>query len=181
VCWATAAAHPDRVKALVLVDSAGYPRAAKSIPLGFRLAMLPGFNRLMLVTLPRRVVQRSVENVFGDPSKVTPQLVDRYFELTLRAGNRAALPQRLSHAVSASNPKAELSKVRAPTLVLWGGKDLLIPPEQGDAFVRDIAGAKLVRFEALGHVPQEEAPAESLKPVLDFLTALQAENSAVAK
>jgi pimeloyl-ACP methyl ester carboxylesterase len=56
--------------------------------------------------------------------------------------------------------------------VLWGGRDLLIPPEQGDAFVRDIAGAKLVRFEALGHVPQEESPAQSLAPVLEFLSGL---------
>jgi pimeloyl-ACP methyl ester carboxylesterase len=156
----------------VLVDSAGYPRAAKSVPLGFRLALLPGLNRLMLFTLPRGVVQRSVENVYGDPSKVTPELVDRYFELTLRAGNRAALPLRLAHSVDAADPKPELAKVHAPTLVLWGGKDLLIPPEQGDAFVRDIAGAKLVRFAGLGHVPQEEAPAESLAPVVEFLSGL---------
>ncbi|MCM2355582.1 MAG: alpha/beta hydrolase, partial [Arenimonas sp.] len=56
-----------------------------------------------------------------------------------------------------------------PTLVLWGGRDRLIPPDNGERLHRDIAGSQLVVFPALGHVPQEEDPAASVQPVIAFL------------
>ena len=55
------------------------------------------------------------------------------------------------------------------TLVLWGGRDRLIPPDNGERLHRDIAGSQLVVFPALGHVPQEEDPARSVAPVKTFL------------
>ena len=44
--------------------------------------------------MPRSVVRSSVENVYGNPDKITDELVDRYFELNIREGNRDALTQR---------------------------------------------------------------------------------------
>jgi pimeloyl-ACP methyl ester carboxylesterase len=80
IAWATAAAMPDRVARLILVDASGYPmellQARQDIPLGFRLAAMPWLQPLVCNTLPRRVVEESVRKVYGDPAKVTPQLVD---------------------------------------------------------------------------------------------------------
>ena len=59
-----------------------------------------------------------------------------------------------------------------PTLILWGGQDRLIPPDNGDAFARDIKGSQLLRFPALGHVPHEEDPAATVRPVQAFLKSL---------
>ena len=56
-----------------------------------------------------------------------------------------------------------------PTLILWGGQDRLIPPEVAQRFARDIAGSKLVVFDNLGHVPQEEDPARTVAEVRRFL------------
>ncbi|MCJ7451325.1 MAG: alpha/beta hydrolase [Steroidobacteraceae bacterium] len=56
VAWETALADPGRVEALVLVDSAGYAIRSESVPLAFRVAKIPVLNRLMEVTLPRRLV-----------------------------------------------------------------------------------------------------------------------------
>jgi len=59
--------------------------------------------------------------------------------------------------------------VRQPTLILWGGQDRLIPPDNALHFQRDIAGSRLVMFDALGHVPHEEDPAQTVAAVQDFL------------
>ena len=88
VAWRTAVAAPDRVDRLVLVDAAGPAFAPKSVPMGFVLARLPVVNRLSEHLLPRSLIHTSLTNVYGDPSRVTSALVDRYFELTLREGNR---------------------------------------------------------------------------------------------
>jgi pimeloyl-ACP methyl ester carboxylesterase len=168
VSWETALAHPGRIQALVLVDSAGYPLESQSVPIGFRIARLPGLNRLMQVTLPRGVIESSLRNTYGDPSRVTPELVDRYYELTLREGNRAALARRFADGRHA--PRAErIRGIRAPTLILWGGRDRLIPPGYAGQFQRDIAGSRLVTFPELGHVPHEEDPLATVAAVLEFL------------
>lgn len=172
LAWETALAYPERVAGQILVDAAGYPLAAQSMPIGFRIARLPVFNQLMLVTLPRGVIESSVRNVYGDPSKVTPELIDRYYELTLRAGNRAALPQRFAQMHPGAHAD-RIARLRTPTLILWGGQDRLIPPELGERFVRDIAGSELVVFDPLGHVPHEEDPQRTLAAAREFLAASQ--------
>ena len=81
---------------LVLVDSGGYPYKATSVPIGFKLAQYGALRPVMQRVLPKSMIESSVRNVYGDPSRVTPELVDRYYELTLREGNRAALVERFS-------------------------------------------------------------------------------------
>ncbi len=98
---------------------------------------------------------------------MTPELVALYTDLARREGNRAALRQRL--AQRNTGREADIKALKLPTLILWGGQDRLIPPVYGQRFAQDIPGAKLVLFESLGHVPQEEDPAATLAPVREFL------------
>jgi pimeloyl-ACP methyl ester carboxylesterase len=167
IAWNMAVLHPERVSRLVLVDSAGYPFTPSSVPLGFRIARMPVLSQLMEHVLPRAVVAASVKNVYGDPSKVTDELIDRYVELTLREGNRVALPKRF--ALAQQTDVTRIARIGQPTLVLWGGLDRLIPLDSAQRFARDIAGATLVVFDTLGHVPQEEDPASTVAEVLRFL------------
>jgi pimeloyl-ACP methyl ester carboxylesterase len=165
IAWKTALADA-RVRRLVLVDAGGYPNPNAQLPLAFKLAKIPLLNRLVAYSLPRSLVEKSVRNVYGDPSKVTPELIDRYYELALREGNRAAVVKRFEQA---QYPGDEVASVKVPTLILWGGRDRLIPPELGARFLRDIVGSRLVTFEALGHVPHEEDPEATVSPVLAFV------------
>lgn len=168
VAWATTVLHPERVAKLVLVDAGGYPYESQSVPIGFRIARTPVLRDLMRDVLPRSVVENSVRNVFGDPSKVTPELVDRYFDLTTRAGNRLALGQRFAQTQPGALAE-RVPEIKVPTLIIWGGRDRLIPPMQGDRFHGEIAGSKLAVFEDLGHVPQEEDPATTVAALKAFL------------
>lgn len=167
IAWATALAMPQRVHQLVLVDAAGYPLQPQSVPIGFQIARMPVLRSLMEYVLPRGVVESSVRNVYADPSKVTPALVDRFYELTLRSGNRQALASRLDQRLSGE--EAGIKNVKVPTLIVWGGQDRLIPLDNAKRFEADIAGSKLVVFEDLGHVPQEEDAQKTVGALRAFL------------
>ncbi|MFG6485770.1 alpha/beta fold hydrolase [Roseateles sp. BYS78W] len=170
IAWQLALADPTRVAGLVLVDAGGYPFVPESMPLGFRIARLPVLRQAMRWVLPRRSIEESVMNVYGDPTRVTAALVDRYYELTLREGNRIALMQRMDQL--APGPVERLPDIKVPTLILWGGRDRLILPKWGEAFHQAIPGSRLVVFPGLGHVPQEEDPAATLAALSDWLPAV---------
>lgn len=165
-----AVAHdsPERVSRLVLVDAGGYAVESVSVPIGFRVARTPVLNRIALVTLPRSVIESSLRNVYGDPSKVTPELIDRYFEITLREGNRGAVAERFRQVPQGVTERL-IPQIKVPTLILWGARDRLIPIAYGERFHRDIGGSELVIFDDLGHVPQEEDPERTLAAARAFL------------
>jgi pimeloyl-ACP methyl ester carboxylesterase len=167
IAWETAVALPQRVYQLVLIDAGGYAMQPKSVPIGFQIARMPGVRSLMQYVLPRVVIESSLRNVYGNPALVTPDLVDRYYELTLRTGNRAALVYRMQQGLSGD--ENAIRNLKVPTLILWGGKDQLIPVENAKRFSADIAGSKLVIFDDLGHVPQEEDPQRTVQAVQAFL------------
>ncbi len=169
IAWATAVMFPQRVERLILVDAAGYAFRSESAPMAFRIARLPGLNRLMENILPRSLVEASVKNVYGNPAAVTPELVDRYYQLARREGNRRALAQRFQQ--NQPGPLvARIATLHLPVLILWGERDRLIPLENGRHFNQDIAGSRLQVFETLGHVPQEEDPQRTAQAVADFLS-----------
>ena len=170
IAWETAVAAPDRVLQLILVDAAGYAFVPKVVPLGFRIAMSPALSALTDRVLPRSAVEDSVRSVYGHPERITPELVDRYTAITRREGNRRALGQRMAQIDRGENA-ASVATLKLPTLVLWGGQDRLIPPENAARFGRDIKGSTVVMFDDLGHVPQEEDPQRTVAAVQRFLAA----------
>ena len=168
VAWRAVTLAPQRFAKLVLVDATGYAFAPDEVPLGFRIAGLPLLGRIGEHLLPRPLVAASVRSVYGDPSRVDDELVDRYFELTLREGNRRALSQRLQQLEMGAHAE-RIKRLALPTLLLWGGRDRLVPPANAARFAADIRGARLVLFDSLGHVPHEEDPARTVAVVADFL------------
>jgi pimeloyl-ACP methyl ester carboxylesterase len=168
VAWHVAAAAPDRVAALILIDAVGYPIVSQQVPIGFRLARTRGLEWLLTRILPRSVVSSSVRSVYGDPTLVTDSLITRYYELTLREGNRASLPRRLAQSTDGAD-SARIATLRVPTLIMWGGRDGLIPPDHAGRFARDIAGSRIELFPDLGHVPHEEDPARTVAAARAFL------------
>jgi pimeloyl-ACP methyl ester carboxylesterase len=168
IAWRTALAFSTRVEKLILVDSGGYPAHSISMPIGFRLLQMPGVTWLLQNTLPRSLVKQGLRNVFGDPNRVTEELVDRSVELTQREGNRRALVERFKQRRTGAFAD-RISELKLPTLIIWGGRDRLIPPDYAERFHRDISGSTLVIFDDLGHAPEEEDPARTVVAVKQFL------------
>jgi pimeloyl-ACP methyl ester carboxylesterase len=168
VAWRVATMAPARVDRLILVDSSGYDFVPDRMPIGFQIARVPVINRVTEFLTPRSVVEDSLKDVYGDPSRVTGALVDRYFEMLTREGNRRALNIRMREIATDLAP-GRIATLHVPTLILWGAKDRLIPPVNANNFQHDIAGSQLVVFPGLGHVPQEEDALQSVAPVRAFL------------
>lgn len=170
VAWRTAAMAPQRVARLILIDASGYAFQPENPPVWLALARLPGISHLVGWLTPRWLVERSVRRAYGDPSKVTSELVDRYHELTLREGNRRALAQRLQQLEPGVHAN-RIATLRLPTLILWGGRDRLETPHHARRFQHDIPGSRLVIFDDLGHLPHEEGPSRTVQAAQAFLAA----------
>ncbi len=168
IAWGFTVEHPEMVEKLILIDAAGYPIKPKSIPIGFKIAQIPLLNKIMTYITPKSMVKSSVENVYADKSKVSDEIVNRYFDLTLRAGNRQALVDRMTLLTDSVSIK-ELKTIQQPTLVLWGAEDYLIPVSVAQRFHEDLPNDTLVIMPNVGHVPMEEQPEESLAILSDFL------------
>lgn len=168
LAWRVAAAAPGRVERLVLVDAAGPAFESQSAPLGLWIARVGALSWLAERVLPRALVAQGLVDVYGHAERVSAELVDRHFELALRAGNRRALGMHLRQHVRGEGVEA-MAALTQPTLILWGGRDRLIPPAVAQEFRTRIAGSRLVVFDDLGHVPHEEDPARTVVPVREFL------------
>ena len=169
IAWNYAVEQPERVNKLILIDAAGYPIISKSVPLAFQIGKTPILNKILTYITPRFIVKASIENIYHDEKKVNSSLVNRYFELTLREGNRQAFIDRFT-VIKDSNDYKKIQKIKQPTLIIWGADDLLIPIENGTRFHNDLPNSTLQIVKKTGHTPMEESPVESLKPVIEFLT-----------
>ncbi len=168
IAGAFAIQNPEMVEKLVLIDAAGYKFDSKSAPIAFRLARMPVVNKLLTFITPKFMARASVENVYFDKAKVSEVLVDRYFELTLREGNRQALVDRLTAKIDTFDFD-DIRSIRQPTLVIWGDYDMLIPVSNAHRFHDDLPNDTLIILKQVGHVPMEESPDESLEKFLSFL------------
>ena len=165
LAWKFAALEPARVVKLVLISPDGF--ASPGFEYG-RPASVPLTLQLLKFTLPRTMLRMNLEAAYGNPKALTDEVLTRYYDLMLVPGVRSAMIDRLRQTVLV-DPVPLLRRIRAPTLILWGAKDHLIPVSNSSDYLAAIAGSRLVRLPELGHVPQEEAPAASLVPVRAFL------------
>lgn len=175
---AFAAAHPDRLTGLVLVDASGGPMLKLDARnddeedsggnIGFAIARMPGINLLAEQITPRSLIAQSLDQSVSVKSVVTPAAVDRYWELLRYPGNRRATLARFSQPYDPLTA-AEIAGIATPTLILWGEEDRLIPVEAGRWLAQALPNSQLVTYPKIGHLPQEEAPAETLADLKAWL------------
>ncbi len=158
LAWRLADAYPERVAAQVLIAPGGVlaegavPGEAGDVPAWF------GFIRFVL---PKAMIRGLLDSLYGDKSRITPDLVTRYHEMLRRKGNREALLTRMRGFVLA-RPEPVLQGIDVPSLVIWGTEDRILPLEQAEVFDANLPDVKTVDMEGVGHMPMEEAPAASL-------------------
>ena len=165
IAWNFAALHPDRVDKLVLISPDGF--ASPGFEYG-KKPQVPPLVRLMRYALPVFMVRQSLAPAYGDPTALTDELVTRYYDLMLAPGVRGAMIARMEQVMLA-DPVPMLRQIRAPTLLLWGEKDAMIPVANAADYLKSLPDARLVTFPDLGHVPQEEAPDQVSAEVRKFL------------
>lgn len=164
ISWNYALDHPERVDKLILVDAAGFPHESPSI---FKLIRNPILAPIIKRIGVRSLIESNLQEVYYDDSKITEQLIDRYYAMSLRAGNRDALIARVKR--QDINRVDQLDQIEEPTLLMWGEADLWVPFEDAMKFDQAIPNSKIISYKDAGHIPMEEKPVQSAQDALDFL------------
>lgn len=172
IAWYFALRHPERVDRLVLVSPDGF--ASTGFEYG-KAPEIPGFVSLMRYVLPRPLVKASLAPAYADRTRLTDATVDRYEAMLLAPGVRTALLSRLRQSIL-QDPVPLLPQIAAPTLLVWGTQDSLIPFSNAAEYLRLLPNARLDSLPGVGHLPQEEAPERGLQQVLPFLAPPRADD-----
>jgi pimeloyl-ACP methyl ester carboxylesterase len=166
IAWSFAAAHPARVTRLVLISPDGFASP------GFEYdkpSQVPLMMEALPYVAPRGMLRANLAAAYARPEALGEPTLTRYRDMMLAPGVRSAMLARMRQTVL-HDPVPILARIQAPTLLLWGEKDAMIPIANAADYLRGIRGAKLVRLPNLGHVPFEEDPEHSLVPVARFLS-----------
>lgn len=166
IAWTLAATHPQRVDKLVLVAPDGFNSPGEAYG---EKPEVPVTLQLMRFTLPKWLLRLNLAPAYANTSTLTDERTTLYHDLMLAPGSRQALMARLQQRVLV-DPRPLLQSISAPTLLVWGQQDAMIPLTNAADYTRAMPHSQLLGLEAVGHLPQEETPELSLPAVRDFLT-----------
>jgi pimeloyl-ACP methyl ester carboxylesterase len=166
----TAIAFPERVDRLVLCAAAGISttsmRRAPAVTFYNVVRALARFTVVQENRLLSRPVLRhwALSFVARHPTRIK---VDLALEMARGAWSDGLMPAL--EAILSYDFRDRLPDIGAPTLVVWGGEDMLVPTKDADEFERLIPDCRKVVMEDTGHVPMIERPETFNELLLDFL------------
>jgi len=152
-----AAARPDRVTRLVLMNSAGMPRTAATDPNRPRGTAI---GRWIEAGFPTREgVRATLARNFVPPHAPPDWLVDMNHDLWRREGRAAESALQLA-AFQTGDPEAVLGRITAPTLVLWGLENRTVMHLEADVFEHWLVNAPTLKkkYPGVGHYMYLEEP-----------------------
>lgn len=166
MCWNAALQHPDKVKKLVLIGSAGYEleKIAQGVS---RLMNIPGMGLLYAKGMPLSMSESGARRIYADTSRINHVEVANNNKLWNREGNMEAAYRLMQSRQFPDSGR--IKEITVPTLILWGRDDRIVPVDHAYKFQRDIKGARLVVIDTCGHVPMIERPAETASAIRKFL------------
>lgn len=153
---------PKKVEALVLLDSAGVETPKPSF---VRAEIAKGNNPLLVNDVEDFDRLMSI-NFFKPP--YIPGFLKTYF--AERAVKNRPFNKKIfqDYRQGGANLEAILSKVKPPTLVIWGDQDKVIDVSAVGVFTKKIPNAKSYILKDCGHLPQLERPEETAESILGF-------------
>ncbi|MDH7971330.1 alpha/beta fold hydrolase [Sphingomonas sp. AR_OL41] len=165
LAWNFAARHPERVARLVLVSPDGFASPGFAYD---HAPEVPLMMRALPYVAPRGMLKDSLAAAYANPERLSETTLTRYRDMLLAPGVRRAMLARMGQTIL-HDPAPTLARINAPTLLLWGEKDAMIPIANAADYLRYLPHAALVRLPQLGHLPFEENPPRSLPAVARFL------------
>lgn len=165
--WMIATTFPEKVKGLVLINSAGY-ESEKILIHAAGPIKWPWFGVFLKKGLPPRVTNFCLSRPFADKSKVNPVEYGLTYQLLNRKGNINTL---VSMATSGQVPDSNLIKnIKTPTLIIWGQQDIIIPVRHAALFHHDIPGSTVKIYNHCGHMAMMEYPEEVAEEFRKFVS-----------
>lgn len=163
--------NPQRVAALIPVSSAGMTQDPDEASVGAFNLVGSSFGRMMMrYVTPRFVLASTLRGVVADPDTfVTEEMVERCWETLRMTGSRDATIKRFAGYPSRASLEPQLSKIKVPTLLLWGQQDPLIKVKYGIRMNAAISRSHLIIYPQAGHLAHEEIPVKTAADAHRFL------------
>ncbi len=165
IAWLYTSYNDNKVKKLILINSSGFE--FDEIPFVIKIARNKHLNFLIKKISPKFLIKKSLNEVYFDDKRISKSIINRYYKLNLREGNRQAFVDRA--LINFTDHTSRLKKIKSPTLILWGGNDEWINVKFAQKFKTMIKNSRVSIMNETGHIPMEEKPFESLRIVEDFL------------
>lgn len=143
-----AANNPGRVRRLFLLNSAGL---LNNVP----PELEPG----------TREEARELARITLGPAASMP----RFFLKDLIRASRDPARRAYLRSDEPTDVREDLGRIEAPTTIIWGELDLLVPPEHGTELREGIRGSELIFLPGVAHLPQVQAPKEVLRIIMERL------------
>ena len=172
VSWYFASEYPSMVQTLTLIDAV-YPTTMTRPDLSW-LTDRPWLVSIFSTFSPRFLVKEILQTAYGDPERLTDELLTRYYELLLKEGTRQAILTSTSEPEPSPGYLERLQSLTMPVYLMWGALDTWIPIDVSEAFqsTLQLPDNHLFIYDDLGHVPMEEDPTTTLTDYLTILRSL---------
>lgn len=135
--------NPKNVKNLILTGSSGL------------------FENSMGASFPKRgnydFVQEKVRHTFYNPKTATKELIDHVFEIT-KSLSQCLRIVSIAKSAQRHNMAKDISRIKIPTMLIWGLNDTITPPLVGHEFNNLIPNSELKFIDKCGHAPMMEHP-----------------------
>lgn len=161
----TAVHHPEHLRALVLVDGAGYRNPDRDLSKPPSEGMIR-FRRVATgssLESTRGLLERRVENT----SIVTDAWVEEAFGLWVNSAR--AIGDMMTDGGDVT--EEEMREIKLPTLVVWGAGDQVFSPDNIERLRADIEKTEVHVINGSGHLPQIEQTEAFLNAVIPFLNS----------
>ena len=173
IAWAMAILFPERVDRLILINGVP-PDVLNSVNNdSFRTLVaikdIPLLPYLVMAGRNRNSIKWILLECVSDIKLITPEILNRQYQLSKIKGTTWVLYSTFKHAEEALTLRDKLSLIGCPTLLIWGERDLIVPPHVGETLHQAITGSKFLKIEKSGHIPMWETPDEVNPAIFEFL------------
>lgn len=173
IAWATAIFYPEKVRRLILIDSVPPNVLDRVENDSFKtlaaIRKIPLLPYLIIAGRNRNSIRQVLRECILDLNLLTPEVVERQWEITRMKGTAWVLYSTVRHAEEAKPMKQYLSSIKHPTLFIWGERDQIFPPSVGEELSQSIPHSIFKVIKGCGHIPMWERPEEVNPLLLQFL------------
>jgi pimeloyl-ACP methyl ester carboxylesterase len=157
------------LNSLILIGCAAYPQKTPDF---IRLLRAPILGNLACRLLPSRLLSRiALRRSYHDRSKIGDDSVTAYAANLKSSEGISAVIEAAKGVIpgAATADFEQYSRLKVPTLLIWGREDRVIPLRIAEMLKSDIAGSRLAIVDRCGHIPHEERPETIIPMMIDFI------------
>ncbi len=152
-------------------DSSSVEKLILVSPSGVMKTSTPALDAYIMAALypSREGAKNAFQEMTGSPRKIDLHIIDGFVQRMQMPNAKMAFMSTLLGLKNADMITAKLRSIETPTLIVWGGRDPVIPIEHAEHFVSSIRDCRFLRMDFCGHTPYVEDPDRFCQVVLGFL------------